>query len=329
MIKPKISVVMPVYNGQKYLRSAVDSIISQTFTDFEYIIIDDGSTDNTSKILSSYTDHRIMVITHPKNLGIVKSLNEGLARSKGDYIARMDADDISVPDRLEQQYRYMSENDDVVVCAGNIKSINEDGSIISGSWWSKESAHIEWSLIWGNVIPHPTVMLKKSALPKDMYRDYKYAEDYDLWLRMSGKGEIFRLDNVLVYYRLHNDHDGSSVLSMDEAYRSNIEWITSKYKIIIPKEHRWLSKFSQYTEDFGDVSFEKALNWVKVISQAITQPASNSQMTKIVLEACDKLVLKRKLVLLRKSISTGHFSHAGLIIIQTLKQYTRMILGIK
>lgn len=329
MTKPKISIVMPVYNGQKYLRVAIDSILSQTLTDFEYIIIDDGSTDNTKKILSSYSDPRIVVITHPKNLGIVKSLNEGLVRSKGIYIARMDADDISVPDRLEQQYRYMSENTDAVVCAGNIQSINENGQAISGSWWTKESPLIEWSLIWGNVIPHPTVMLKKSALPKDMYRDYKYAEDYDLWLRMSGKGQIVRLDDVLVYYRLHNDHVGSSVISMNEAYRSNIEWITAKYKIAIPKEHRWLSKFSQYGEDFGDISFEEALDWVRKITKVTSQSVSNSQMTKIVMEACDKLVLKRKLLLLRKSISTGHFGHAGLIIIQTLKQYTRMILGIK
>lgn len=329
MNKPKISVIMPVYNGQKYIREAIDSILNQTFFDYEFIIINDGSSDSTAKIISSYSDPRIIVITHPKNLGIVKSLNEGITNSKGDYIVRMDADDISVTDRVEKQYRYMFENTDVVVCASNIKSIDQEGKVISSEWWTKETASIEWSLIWGNVIPHPTVMLKKSALPKNRYRNYLFAEDYDLWLRMMNNGRIVRLDDVLVYYRQHNDHINNSTISMDEAYRSNLDWISNTLKLSPPIEHRWLSKFSQYGEDFGDISFIKALVWIKEVTAKVDRSAHNMTMLKLVLEACDKLTLKRKISLLHNTLQAGYLGYVILIVMQTIKQYLKMILGIK
>lgn len=329
MKTPKISIVMPVYNAEKYVSVAIKSILDQSFIDFEFIIVDDGSTDSTSKILSDFNDTRINVFTHKKNIGIVASLNEGIKQARGEYIARMDADDISISDRLEKQYAYMKNNPNVVICAGNIQSINHHGNIISKPWWKVSEASINWSLIWGNVIPHPTVMMRKSALPTTMYRNYQYAEDYDLWLRMMNKGDIVRINEILLLYRLHDDHEGNSTISMDEAYRSNLEFISEIYKLHVPREHRWLSKFSQYGENFGNISFEDAVNWMEQISAKTNQSVSKKIMIINALEACDKLVFREKVTLLKKSLLRGNIYHSILIVVQSMKQYVKMILGIK
>ena len=126
----KISVVMAVYNGEKYLRSAIDSILSQTYIDFEFIIIDDCSTDNTANILESYTDSRIQIIRNEKNLRLPASLNKGLKIAKGKYIARMDADDIAMPDRFEKQVKYLEAHQEVAVIGGSFQVFNEFGKDI-------------------------------------------------------------------------------------------------------------------------------------------------------------------------------------------------------
>jgi len=113
MDRPKISVIMSVYNGEKYLREAIESILNQTFRDFEFIIINDGSTDKTSEILSSYNDPRIVIINNKRNIGLTKSLNKGLKMVKGEYIARQDADDVSLPERLERMVNFLDMNRDV------------------------------------------------------------------------------------------------------------------------------------------------------------------------------------------------------------------------
>jgi glycosyltransferase involved in cell wall biosynthesis len=327
MKKPKISVVMPAYNAQMYLSTAINSILNQSFRDFEYIIVNDGSTDATATILASFNDRRIKIITHKQNKGIVASLNAGIKQSQGTYIARMDADDIALSDRLERQYAYMQKHVGTVICASNIQSIDQHGNIISKPWWNESSESIKWSLIWGNVIPHPTVMIRKSALPEIVYRNYRYAEDYDLWLRMMSEGDIVRMKEVLVQYRIHEDHQGDSTISMEEAYRSNLEWIANNYQLNIPREHRWVSKFSQYGEDFGNISFEDALEWMEQISQKTNQLVSKKVMIKNALSACDKLVFSKKMVLLKKSLFNGYVYHSILISIQSMKQYIRMFLG--
>lgn len=320
---------MPVYNSEKYLRPAIDSILGQSFQDFEFIIIDDGSTDSTSNILKSYTDNRIKIINHSYNLGIVKSLNEGLKISRGAYIARMDADDVSMPERLAEQYSYIHSNPEVVVCGANIQSINSAGKITSGAWWKKDDGQLDWELIWGNVLPHPTVLIRKEALQSDLYRNYKFAEDYDLWLRMLNKGKIVRMDKVLLLYRIHSDHSGDSSLSLEEAYRSNLYWLKNSLALEPPLEHRWLSNFSQYGEDFGDISFEQALYWMKNIASATNQSVNDKQMLKVIMSACDKLVFAKKVQLIKKSLKSLNFYFAFLILFQTAKQYTRMMLRIK
>lgn len=323
-----LSVIMPVYNGEKYLKLAIDSILAQTFTDFEFVIINDGSTDSSGDIISSYSDSRIKVLSHPHNLGIVKSLNDGVLLSTGEYIARIDSDDISLPARLESQYQYLLAHKDTFLCATNIVSINEYNIVTSKPWW-KGSTNLKWDLIWGNVIPHPTVMIKRSVLPVPAYRDYKYSEDYDLWLRLLSSGDIHRMDEALVQYRLHNHTDkDSSAVSLSESYRSNLEWLSS-LGLSAPVEHRWLSKFSPYGEDFGNVSFDVALSWMNKLCSRLSLSIPVSQRVKIITEATEKMKLDKKLMILSKTLRQGQVYYTFLIIWQTIKQYTRMILKIK
>jgi glycosyltransferase involved in cell wall biosynthesis len=200
---PKITVLMPVYNCELYIREAVDSILNQTFTDFEFLIIDDASTDKTAEIIKTYTDSRIKLIEKPSNTGYTNSLNYGLKIAKGEYIARMDGDDISLPERFEKQVAFLERSSDIVLC---------------GSWYSKIGSGdvikvpenhdaIKLALLRGNCMAHPSVMMRKQILDKFplAYNVSKEpAEDYDLWVRLVGIGKLHNLQEVLLDYRVHN-----------------------------------------------------------------------------------------------------------------------------
>ncbi|RLA87462.1 MAG: hypothetical protein DRG40_00235 [Deltaproteobacteria bacterium] len=210
MSKPKVSVLMSVYNGERYLREAIESILNQTFTDFEFIIIDDGSTDSTPKILTSYAskDNRIRLIRIEKNLGIAAALNKGLEVASGKYIARMDADDISLPNRLSMQLDYMEKNSSCSVVATRIALIDNKGNIIG--YWREDIKTTQYYEIRNflprkNCIAHPTVMIKTAIAKKYTYNENQpYAQDYDLWLRLCSNGErIEKINEVLLYHRIH------------------------------------------------------------------------------------------------------------------------------
>lgn len=331
-----ISVIMPVFNGERHLKEAVDSILNQTFSDFEFIIIDDGSTDSTPVILRSFSDTRIKLITHPTNQGIVSSLNEGIIASKGRYIARMDSDDISVSNRLELQLQFLENNPDYGLCAGNIVTIDEQNKVISSPWWKHNNLPIAWSLVWNNVIPHPTVMLRASTIPALAYRESFLSEDYDLWLRMLKSSKIVRLDDVHIKYRLHPAKIGSPTSnrkSMDAAYRSNVAWINANLNLKVPKEHRYLSGFSQYGEDFGNLSINNVLTWLRLLTQkllenGIIQTKDIQNITKsyenLIISASEKLTIKRKISLFTSALSERHYRIFIKLVTRTIWQYLKM-----
>jgi len=132
MKNPEVTVLMSVYNGEKYLREAIDSILNQTFTDFEFLIVNDGSTDRTAEILRSYDDPRIIIINNEKNIGLTKSLNIGLRMAKGEYIARMDADDVSMPERLQKQIELLNQKKNTGLVGTYYTIINEKGKVFFG-----------------------------------------------------------------------------------------------------------------------------------------------------------------------------------------------------
>ena len=205
---PIISVVMSVYNGEKYLREAIDSILNQTYKIFELIIINDCSTDNTAEILQSYNDTRIKVVNNEQNLRLPASLNKGLRLTKGKYIARMDADDIALPDRFEKQVRYLENHPDVAVIGGGYKAFNEqNGELYVHKPYCDEMLD-RYYLFPTTLIGHPTAMLRKSmTVDEGFFYDEKYtsAQDYDLWLRIAQKHKINNIPDIVLKYRVHEN----------------------------------------------------------------------------------------------------------------------------
>jgi len=201
--KPKISVVMPVYNGEKYLHSAMKCIIDQTFTDFEFLIMDDGSSDRTAQILEAYAkkDKRIKIF-HQKNSGIVTSLNTLIAHAKADIIARIDADDISYPQRLKTQYDYLGKHPETVLLGATSLTYREDGTKRGLSDTFAEDFLNRWFLTFNCGFVHSLVMFHKSVFEAcGGYWQNEYpAEDYGLWIRMKNHGKIENLKNVLGEY---------------------------------------------------------------------------------------------------------------------------------
>ena len=205
---PRLSVIMPTYNTkEEYLREAIESILTQTFTDFEFLIIDDGSTNNTEQVVLSYDDARIKYVKNKKNLGLVTSLNKAFHLACGEYIARMDADDISLPQRFEKQILYLDANPEVSLL-GTAMQIFPD---IRDVYLPTRVTFL--GLLEGCIIAHPTIMYKKACFEKHglLYdEEYKHAEDYELWSRAIRYIEIRNLDTILLRYRQHQDQISTS-----------------------------------------------------------------------------------------------------------------------
>ncbi len=201
----KISVIIPIFNGEKYLEEAIESVLKQTFKDFELVVIDDGSTDRTSELLSNIKDKRMRVIRNSKNLGVAKSLNIGLKEAGGEYIARADADDVSLTDRFAKQVNFLDSHPDYVLVSSNVDLIDDKGKTTGHSNLPLTNKEIRKKILVRNPIAHPTVMFKKSVLEKTGgYRNiFNGAEDYDLWFRMLKVGKLHNLPERLVKRRIH------------------------------------------------------------------------------------------------------------------------------
>ena len=208
MKNPNVSVLMSVYNGEKHLREAIDSILNQTFTDFELLIINDASTDRTVEILQNYHDPRIKIINNEKNMGLTKSLNKGISLAKGNYIARQDADDISLQDRFKKQLLFLEENPDIGLVGSSFNIINTLGDVTGYLRHRTEDRDIRNHLLEANQFCHGSVMFRRETIKAvGAYREYfRYAQDYDMWLRISEK---FKLGNIQEILYLWRDRDES------------------------------------------------------------------------------------------------------------------------
>jgi glycosyltransferase involved in cell wall biosynthesis len=200
MVTPAITVLMPVCNAEKFLREAIDSILNQTFRDFEFLIIDDGSTDNTVKIIQQYSDLRIRLVLNDHNLGISPTLNKGIELASCDLIARMDGDDISYPTRLSRQYEYMMSNPDCALLSTWARVISEDGTPVKLERY--ESRFYHYNLTFECWIYHPTVMFRRAAVKQVGMYSKPYSEDFDLFWKISRRFPIWNLEEPLLDYRL-------------------------------------------------------------------------------------------------------------------------------
>jgi glycosyltransferase involved in cell wall biosynthesis len=202
---PTISVVMSVFNGERFLCEAIESILSQTVSDFEFVIIDDGSTDTSATILASYQqrDHRVRVYRQ-ENIGLARSLNRGCGLARGNYIARMDADDVAHRDRLLWQLEFMEAHRTIGLVGGAVEFIDATGKGLSLARQPLKDCEIRRALDDSCVFWHPTTFIRKEVFDSvGGYRKVGDAEDYDLWLRIADKSELANLDAVVLKYRIH------------------------------------------------------------------------------------------------------------------------------
>lgn len=208
-VRPAISVLMPVYDAERYVAQAVDSILGQTFADFEFLIIDDGSHDRSREILEAYAlrDSRIHLTSRP-NTGYTAAVNEMLQRAQGEFVARMDADDIALPERFERQVKYLRAHVDVVAVGTAVQLIDAAGRYLGDAHAGMDHDEIERRALAGDCpLNHPSVMMRRGPLDAvGGYRiDFEPAEDLDLWLRLGEAGRLINLPDVLMRYRLHRE----------------------------------------------------------------------------------------------------------------------------
>lgn len=274
---PRVSVLMPVYNGEAFLHEAVQSILNQTEPNFEFLIVDDGSTDQSRAILEEYaaqnTHIRLLFRQHE---GLVPALNYGISQARAPLIARMDADDIAFPERLEKQADAMEANQKIGVLGTHILAIDAGGRPVRTftppvDHASLDASHIENRdpRIW-----HPSTMIRRNLL-QDLggYRpDYPYCEDLDLWLRMAEHAELAHLPEVLLQYRLHLDSVSvtkadqqlrSSELAMEAAFkrRGLLPHTPAPSKKRAPTELEIMKKWARWARRFGYTATARHYAW--------------------------------------------------------------------
>ncbi len=295
---PKVTVLMPVYNGGKHLNEAIESILAQTFADFEFLIINDGSTDNSAKIIESFNDKRIRLIKNNKNLKLVKTLNKGIDFARGKYIVRMDQDDISFPERLSKQVGFMEKHPDIGVCGSRVELIGKN----SGQVWDfvpENPDILKCLLLFSNYIVHPTVIIRKKLLEKYHlhYNEIFAAEDYDLWCRISEYSRMSNLQEVLLYYREHSSKmsqinrkdqiENANLIQKRQILKFGVDinhkelkihnaiglWEYAPNKSFIIDSNKWLTKLSELNKKkliYPEPEFFKVLSdrWYDICSSS-------------------------------------------------------------
>lgn len=202
--EPLVTVLMPVYNGENYLREAIDSILYQTYINFELLIINDGSNDSSEEIILGYEDSRIVYVKNEQNIKLIATLNKGLEIAKGKYIARMDADDVSILSRLDKQVRFLEENPTIGLLGSAFEIIGKE----SKTFYPTADHEIRFSLLFLNTFLHSSVLFRKElCVANNLYFDNKYihGEDYKLWTELMFKTNVSNLDEILVKYRVHEN----------------------------------------------------------------------------------------------------------------------------
>ena len=197
---------MPVFNAEQFVEQAIASILAQSYKKLEFLIIDDGSKDSTVEKIIQFKDSRIRLLKNEKNLGIAASLNKGIIESKGKYIARMDADDISLQDRIEKQFNFMEKNPQVGILGTGYYEINKHGERKKAYIYPHDDMEIKWKLLTGPVFPHPTVMFRKDVLIAfniNYNINYSATQDYELWSRLIHYTDGTNLPIPLLEYRHH------------------------------------------------------------------------------------------------------------------------------
>lgn len=227
MPDPILSIVMPVYNAEPFIRESVSSILSQTFRDYELIVVDDGCTDASMDIVSSFRDSRIRILKNEKNSGIVFSRNHGLSEAQGSFVAQFDADDVAMPDKFEKQIKFLQDNTQFGMIGSWAILINEKGEAAGKKWRiNAPPGRIPAILLFMNYFVQSAVVARKEVLPNGFYTSgYDLVEDYKMWFDISRTCKVWNFPEYLVRYRVHS----KSSSTMAEERIHNLEMKVFKY----------------------------------------------------------------------------------------------------
>jgi len=201
---PKVTVFMAAYNAEEFLRPAMESVLNQTFRDFEFLIVNDGSTDKTQEILESYKDPRIRIIVHETNKNLVISRNDGLRNAKGEYIVIMDADDISVPTRIGKQVAFMDAHPNIGICGSWIRTFGDSSGFTVKYYTDPDD--IKASILFDASLANPSVIMRRSVIDKKHLRynpEHIYCEDYGLWFTASSVTKFANIPKIFLLYRIN------------------------------------------------------------------------------------------------------------------------------
>ncbi len=276
-MNPKLTVLMPVYNGERFLSDAIESILGQTYKDFELLIINDGSADRSREIILSYDDPRIILVENQQNQGIPRTRNIGLKLARGKYVACMDADDISMPDRLEKQIKFLVDNPEVGLVAGWIEIVGEDRKHLG--FWRVDKANntpeeIYYTLHFRNCIAQSSVLFDKDIVLKCGGYDERFTktEDFELWLRLSKTTKVAKIKQVLVKRREYNTNTS---LKLIQEHKLNTEKLY----------------FLNFPEFLTDNKSKEILLFIKDLSRE-PKPAELGDLLKVFNQINDKIILE-------------------------------------
>lgn len=270
---PKVSVLLTVYNGERYLAEALNSVLQQTFADFELIIIDDGSSDGTGTILATYTDPRVIVHHNESNYGLVSALNRALSLARGEYVARMDADDVMLPTRLAKQVAYLDRHLEIGVLGTCMTLITEDSQACGTFEVACDHEMIAWTLLFGSMLAHPTVMMRRALIEQvEGYQPDAIAEDIDLWARLVERTRFANLPDALLLYRQHLASLSQSRWQkiQDDMQRIRQQWLTRLLNRTVPPEQiAWLARSQDIQRSLqGGLSEEQITCVIRLMLEA-------------------------------------------------------------
>lgn len=235
MTGSRVTVLMAVYNDAEFVEKAVESILLQTFSDFEFVIVDDGSADGSGTIVSAVADPRVRVIRNPVNYGLTRSLNIGFAAARGEFIARQDADDVSHRTRLEKQVRFLDTHADVALVGSQVRIIGREGKPLRSRVLKPVTEDgIAWELMFGNPFVHSSIMLRTSVMRQmgGYNEQFATSQDVDLWSRVAEKARVANLAECLLDFRTHRDsvsrrnYSARNVQRVESVLSSNVKRIS-------------------------------------------------------------------------------------------------------
>lgn len=315
---------MPVYNGEKYLKSAIDSILNQTFTEFEFLIINDGSTDSSEEIIKSFNDSRIVYIKHNQNKGIVATLNNGIDISRGKYIARMDADDIALPNRLQEQLNFILAHPDCKICGSRAIAINETGEKISKIRRPFLNDDIKVNHLFRNSFIHPSVIFDTQTVKELKYSpNHQYAEDYYLFSQIALRNKVANLKKPLLLYRIHPENiTAKKQEDMNQSEKKTLSYLLSDLLGSEASEETVYIHHSFLRRTFDHIALDKVESHLLMIKNANkTRQAYNQELLEKILqkEWFNFLFYSNERNSLSKFVRSGLFSVKHLSFKQLIK----------